>query len=72
MMQCLLLHEGAGEKVILRCISHKDIIIYQRYILINYNMNGKIARNQEMEYPFFSKLDKILITPFLERNFRRY
>lgn len=53
MMQCLLLHEGAGEKVILRCISHKDIIIYQRYILINYNMNGKIARNQEMEYPSF-------------------
>lgn len=34
-------------------------------------MNGKNARNQEMEHPFL-ELDKILITPSLERNFRRY
>lgn len=52
MMQCLLSHEV---KVILRCIPYMDIIINQRYILINYNVNGKIARNEEMEYapPFF-------------------
>lgn len=68
MMQCLLSHEV---KVILKCVPYKDIIINQRCILINYNVNGKIARNQETEYAsIFSKLDKILITPFSERNSR--